>query len=167
MERRTSPQTAVVFYSLEGNVRHLAQSIVRVTGAQSIELVPLEAGRDTEMTEYVWGDTRIVCPVRPEIEALAHDFSSYDLVFLGSPVWKGGVAPPILSFLDSHDFFKQRFALFCSYSGRSGAFFDSARQLLLGCDVVGTIGFREPLRFGPSRAAQQIADWALKMLKSR
>ena len=164
MARRASPQTAVVFYSLEGNVRHLAHAIAAATEADCIELKPLVHERDTELAEYVWGDMRIICSPKPQLEPPARDPTDYDLVFLGSPVWKGGVAPPILSFLDDHDFFKKRFALFCSYSGRAGSFFDQANRLMLGCNIVGTIGFRDPLRFGADRSAGQIAEWARKIV---
>jgi flavodoxin len=150
----------VVFFSLEGNVRLLAESVARATEGTLVELVPSEPRRDAELTEYVWGDTRIVCEARPQLDALQRDPGEFDLIFLGSPVWKGSVAPAVLSFLEQCDFYRKQVALFCAYSGRIGGYFEQAEHLLLGCEIVGTIGFREPLRLSAQKSARDIAVWA-------
>ncbi len=164
MSRRSAPRAVTVYFSLEGNVRHLAQAVATAIDSPLVEVLPAEPRRGAEMTEYVWGDTRIICPEMPELLPLSLNADDFDLIFLGSPVWKGTVAPAMRSFLAAGDFYRKKVALFCAYSGRAGGYFEQAEQLLLGCEVIDTIGFREPLRFIRQKSARDIAAWAKAIL---
>ena len=164
MNRRTTPRAVTVYFSLEGNVRHLAQSVATAIDSPLVEVVPAEPRRGAEMTEYVWGDTRIICPEMPELLPIAQNPDDFDLIFLGSPVWKGTVAPAMHSFLAAADLYRKKVALFCAFAGRAGGYFEQAEQLLLGCEIVDTIGFREPLRLSRQKSARDVAAWAKAVL---
>jgi len=155
---------AVVYYSHEGNSRHLAREIARVTDADLIEITPRIGGTSGAVSRYVWGGKQIEAEEYPELVPIEKDLSVYDLYFFGSPVWNRSLAPPLASFLSSYEFFRKKFALFCTYAGRIGNYFEHAQQKLLGGDVLGTIGFKDPLDDEGEDAAARVRRWALAMV---
>lgn len=160
-----SLRSAVFFFSWDGNTAHLAQSISTTLSIPMISLEPEKVQDPEDYVHYVWEDKQIAYPRLPRLRSIDVHPGDFDLVFLGSPIWKGTVAPPILSFLDTFEFSRRQFALFCSYSGRIGGYFRLLSKLLVGNEIVGTLGFREPLTRGKEESAEEVAAWAREMVE--
>ena len=54
---------------------------------------------------------------KPPLQAYSVDSSQYDTVFLGTPNWCGTFAPPLLTFMSSHDFTGKIILPFCTHGG--------------------------------------------------
>jgi len=109
----------IVYYSLSGNTKGLAELIQSLTGADIFELelvdpypeefeaVVERAGRERET-----GDL-------PALAANVDNFADYDVVFLGTPNWFGTLSMPVFTFIDSHDLSGKTIVPFVTH-GRGG-----------------------------------------------
>ena len=82
-------KTAIVFYSMNGNVRMVAEKVAAGTGADLIELIPKKAYPDKGMKKFMWGGAAVTFKAKPDLEPYAFNKDEYDMVILGSPVWAG------------------------------------------------------------------------------
>lgn len=114
-EEKTMPRILIAYYSRRGenywpggtrnlsigNTERLANKIQAITGGDLYEIDTVktyptgyrEATRVAE-EELTRGD-------RPALKSALPDFSAYDIVFIGHPVWWGRLPPALNTFLDS------------------------------------------------------------------
>jgi flavodoxin len=110
-------KTAIVFYSMNGNVRMVAEKVAAGTGADLIELIPKKAYPDKGMKKFMWGGAAVTFKAKPDLEPYAFNKDEYDMVILGSPVWAGTFAPPLRTFLDSNDLSGKKIAIIATSAG--------------------------------------------------
>ena len=113
---------AIVYFSATGNTEQVAQYIQEATNGTLIEIVPQEEYTDNDLN-YGNEDSRTSQEqnsndARPAI-ANDIDVSSYDVIYLGYPIWWGDVPKIILTFLDEVDLSGKTVIPFCT-SGGSG-----------------------------------------------
>lgn len=113
---------AIVYFSATGNTEQVAQYIQEATNGTLIEIVPQEEYTDNDLN-YGNEDSRTSREqnsndARPTI-ANDIDVSSYDVIYLGYPIWWGDAPKIILTFLDEVDLSGKTVIPFCT-SGGSG-----------------------------------------------
>ena len=121
----------VAFFSPTGTTKAKAKDMAKLFGADLYEIVPKERYTDADLN---WRDKNSRSTVemndrdfRPELAETDHDFSAYDEIYLGFPIW-WYVAPTIINtFLETYDFSGKKIVLFAT-SGGSGI--DKARETL-------------------------------------
>ncbi|MDR1195183.1 MAG: NAD(P)H-dependent oxidoreductase [Endomicrobium sp.] len=113
----------VVYYSKSGNTKKVAEIIKEKTNGDIYEIeidvnysngfvkTAIEARKQTKTKKY------------PELKNALPDFTAYDLIFIGSPVWSYTVTPPVLSFLQSADLSGKTVVPFAAFEGNAGNFF--------------------------------------------
>lgn len=126
-EQKESPKTLVLYYSLTGTTKTVADEIATRLGADIEEITAVnpydtafKAAIERCMQEREQG-------VLPEIQPLKTDLTQYDVVFLGYPVWFGTYAPPIITFLGQVDLSGKKVVPFCTFG--SGGLESSAKDL--------------------------------------
>ena len=92
----------IACYSWGGNTRTAAEMIRQATGGTLFEIkpakpYPTEYRRCTEVAKQ-----EINAGFRPELAAEI-DLEKYEVIFVGSPNWWGTMAPPVATFLTTHD----------------------------------------------------------------
>lgn len=158
-------RSAAIYYSLDGNTRRLAQLIAQKAAAELIEVLPADKQPSGRSIKHVWSSTTVTLPEEPTLAPIETDLTAFDLLYIGTPVWAGGIAPVMRSFLQGREFFRRNFALFASFSGRAGGVFQELRRYLAGGEVLGEIGFREPLEQDQSDVEERIGQWVREMEK--
>lgn len=125
--KKESPKVLVIFYSQTSNTKGVAQEIAKRMGADIEEIIPIEAYDtafqatiDRCLKDRELGKT-------PEIKPIKADIASYDLIFVGYPVWFGTFAPPMATFLDKADLSGKKVVPFCTFG--SGGLESSAKDL--------------------------------------
>lgn len=113
----------VVYFSVTGNTKAVAEEITRLTGADLYEIVPAVPYTDEDLN-YNNNECRANQEMndafaRPAIGSEAMDVSSYDTVFIGYPIWWGTMPRIINTFLDTFDLSGKTVLPFCT-SGSSG-----------------------------------------------
>lgn len=99
----SSSKTLVAFFSRSGNTRVIAGTIHRARQTDIFEIKP--ASPYPEDYEATVEQARVERDqgIEPPLASLAENFSQYDTLYLGLPIW-GETAPPVIrSFLKLHD----------------------------------------------------------------
>jgi len=113
----------VVYYSRTGHSRTLAKEIAHRLRADLQEihaLVDYQGGGWVRSLGYPRALLHSALRWRPAIEVFKRDIADYDLVIVGGPVWGGGVAAPVRSFLAKHAEGAREIAFFLTQDGRFG-----------------------------------------------
>lgn len=67
--------------------------------------------------------------VRP-LKKKMGNIADYDIIFLGSPIWSGTIAPPVKTFLSGHDLSGKRIIPFVTHGGGgAGSSFTDMKKL--------------------------------------
>lgn len=95
-------RTAIVFYSMSGNVKQTAEKIAQAVSADLIELTPKKRYPDKGFRKFFWGGKSAAMCETPRLEDYSFDPDKYDSVVIGFPVWAGTLAPPIRTFVNDN-----------------------------------------------------------------
>lgn len=140
-------KTAIVFYSMTGNVEYAAKKMAADIPADLIPITPEKAYPSSGVKKFLWGGKAALMGDMPTLVPYELDFDAYDRIVLGTPVWAGSFAPPIRSFVEeNHDqMVTKRIAAFaCSSSGNVGKTFDKLGNLLGMSSLETTLSLIDP-----------------------
>lgn len=153
-------KTLVVYYSATGNTEEAASYIASATGADTLELVPVEPYTDEDL-DYNDDNSRVVYEHdNPDaravelVESTVSDWESYDTVFIGYPIWWGIAAWPVDGFIAANDFTGKTVIPFCT-SASSGL--GESGELL--AEAAGTGNWLEGIRFSSSVSEEDVQTW--------
>lgn len=135
----------IVYYSLEGNTRFVAQEIKKHLDADVLELKPVK-NYSTGFMKYFAGGKDVKTGKKKELETFDFEKDRYDTIVVGTPVWAASVAPPVRTFLAAYDFSDKKIGFFaCCGGGETRKCFDIMSNL---CNVKNPVTLRliEPLR---------------------
>ena len=118
-----SKKSLVAYFSASGVTARAAKTLAEAAGADLYEIKPKTPYTKADLN---WMDKNARSSIemndpssRPEIADQNADIASYDVIFLGFPIW-WYVAPTIINtFLESYDFSGKTIVLFAT-SGGSG-----------------------------------------------
>ncbi len=125
--KKEETKTLVLYYSLTGNTKMVAEEFANRLGADIEEIVCV----DPYDTNFIACIER--CKKEREagtvidIEPVKADLSKYDVIFIGYPVWFGTYAPPIATFLANNDLSGKTIVPFCTFG--SGGLESSVKDL--------------------------------------
>ena len=113
----------VAYFSCTGNTENIAEYLIDLTDADSY-IIEATVPYTSEDIQYSNSSCRANQEqndksVRPEISGSIDNMESYDIVFLGYPIWWGEEPRIIDTFLESYDFSDKTVIPFCT-SGSSG-----------------------------------------------
>jgi len=159
-------KTVIVYYSLEGSTDSAARLIAEKTGADLIRLIPAKELPSGNFQKYFWGGKSAVFNEKPKLKNEAIDLSQYEKIVIGTPVWAGTFAPPILTFLTDYPFKDKKVFLFACHSGGGGEkCFAKLKTRLIGNSVTGTTDFIEAIKDKDENNAAKIAAFCDAILK--
>ncbi len=122
-----SPKVLVLYYSQTGNTKAVAEAIQSQLGADIEAIVPVNPYDGDFQATIERGKKELDSGFLPEIEPLKSDIQSYDVIFVGYPVWFGTFAQPIATLLADGNFKGKRVVPFCTFG--SGGLFSSAADI--------------------------------------
>ncbi len=158
LESHKFGRVLIIYYSLSGNTKQLADTIQHFTGGdlyalQTRKVYPeipaiYEVIRQ-ELKDNDW----------PELKTGWPDFAQYDVIFVGGPVWWYTLPTPLLSFLQKANFQGKTVVPFCSHGGNYGDFFKRFTQLAQNARIVKGLDFYAPLRVSNGFLNSKLANW--------
>ena len=150
----------VVYYSLEGNTKLIAEFIAKEIGVDIIELKPKKEFPSSGFRKYVWGGKSVIFKQKPELMNKETDISKYDNIFLGTPVWAGTYAAPFNTFLDISTIKNKNIALFaCHGGGGSEKCFANFKKELSENTFIGYIELVDPLKKETDSSLDKVKKW--------
>lgn len=158
-------RTLVVYYSLEGSTKCIAETVAEMTGADVERLRTKERITASKFMDHYWSGTKEHPNEKIELEPLVHDPNEYDMIFIGTPVWAWSPAPPIYSFLKDNPVKGKKIALFLSSEGERGKTFERMTSLLEGNSILSREEFVDPRKDGEGSCELKAGNWAKALLK--
>ncbi|MBR2523920.1 MAG: flavodoxin [Clostridiales bacterium] len=151
-------RTLVVYFSVSGNTKSVAEVIAEYTGADLYEIIPAEPYTDADLD---WNDQRSRTSVeqndhsaRPGISSDPISMEDYTTVYIGYPIWHGQEPRIMDTFVESYSFGTARVIPFCTSGssdiGNSGI--DLARNATGG-------NWLDGRRFAVNASPAQIKKW--------
>lgn len=153
-------KTLVVYFSATGSTGRVAGYIADAVDADTFELVPVNPYTSADLN---WTDSSSRVNGEHDDESLRNvkltantvaNWTDYDTVFIGYPIWWGIAAWPVNDFIRNNDFTGKTVIPFCTSSssglGQSG-------ELL--AQMAGTGDWQTGMRFRSSAAQDEVSAW--------
>ncbi|MCT4487560.1 flavodoxin family protein [Levilactobacillus parabrevis] len=123
--------TLIVDYSWSGTTAQMAVDLQQVTGADKVNLTVAQGTFPPDM--FATADVasqQLSSGNLPTLTNGLPDFSHYQTLLVGGPVWSGKVATPVRSFLQQLGAFRGVVAPFYTDAGNPGGYEDDFEQLI-------------------------------------
>ncbi|MBQ1516421.1 MAG: flavodoxin [Lachnospiraceae bacterium] len=149
----------VVYFSVTGNTRGVAERMAAILGADTAEIVPAQPYTDEDI-DYSSDEprrSRIEADdpaSRPEIGGDEISLEGCGTVYLGYPIWYGQEPRILDTFVEAHDFTGITVIPFCT-SGSSGIGSTGSRL----AELAGTGDWLEGQRFSGSVSDEELRAW--------
>ena len=125
--------TAIVYYSLDGNTDYIARRIAEKTGAKLVRIETKKTYPRKGFKKFFIGGRDALFGVQPKLKSPLPDLSPFQNIVIGTPVWASRPSPAINTFLHRAKLNGKHIALFaCSGGGRAEICFDKMQALLAG-----------------------------------
>ena len=159
-ETESHKKTLVVYYSATGTTEKVAGYIKAAVNADIFKIEPVNEYTSSDLD---WTDTSSRVNAEHDDESKRDielkntevpNWTEYDTVFIGYPIWWGIAAWPVSSFVKNNDFSGKTVIPFCTSSssplGKSG-------KLL--SETAGTGNWQEGMRFRSSVNESDVTSW--------
>lgn len=153
-------KTLVVYYSATGNTENVANYIAAAANGDLFKLEPSNpySGADLNWTD---NNSRVVRehdnPEQrdvPLIKSTVDNWSEYDTVFIGYPIWWGIAAWPVDGFIKANDFTGKTVIPFATSS--SSGLGESGKLL---AETAGTGSWQTGMRFSSGASESDVIEW--------
>ncbi len=152
-------KTAVVYYSLEGNTKKVANQISAKLNADIYELKEIKCKVPKEgFSKFFWGGKQVFMKETPDLEKLNFNVDEYDCIFIGTPVWSFTYSPAIRSFFKKYTLKGKKIGIFCSHSGGLKNTIQNMKDQLLGNEFIAEIDVIDPIK-NDVESTKQIEQW--------
>ncbi len=102
-ENKDGHKTLVVYYSLTGNTKQIAQHIHDLVAGDMFELRTVQTYPENHQTLIEQAKKELADGYLPELQGKLTNLSDYDVIYIGSPIWWGTDAPAVRTFLSQND----------------------------------------------------------------
>lgn len=107
----------IIYYSRTGNTREIANQIHKSVGGDIFEIYAVMPYPDDYEELKKQAKEELASGYKPELKTKIENIRSYDLVFIGYPIWWGTIPAPVRTFLSEYDFSGKTIVPFCTHLG--------------------------------------------------
>jgi len=155
----------IVYYSLTGNTKMIAETIHEVINADILALKPVKELNPNKASRFVWGGMQSTMKKKPKLEPIEIDPLDYDLIFLGTPVWAWNFSPPLRTFINMYDLKEKKLAIWTCAGGQTEKPLINLKKIF-GDSVVGDLRLIEPKSKDTEEQIAKAVEWAKKIAQS-
>lgn len=149
----------VVYFSYTGNTRALAEQVHRSVGGDIFELRPSMPYSTDYKTVESQGKKEVETGYHPPLAAKVENLASYDVIFVGTPIWWYTISPPVATFLAESELAGKTIVPFVTHGGYgAGHSMEDIKKLAPSSTVLGELS----LRGSGIYAEREIEDWMKK-----
>lgn len=156
----------VVYYSLTGNTKLIAEAIAEAINADTLALKPVKELNPESGMRFFWGGAQSTMKKKPKLKEFDINPIDYELIILGTPVWAWKFSPPIRSFLSKFDLSGKNIALWTCSAGDGVKAMSGFKEALKDANIIGEIRFKEPKQHRPDEAKEKAIAWAKKIAEN-
>ena len=156
----------VIFYSLEGNTRLIANTIAKAINADVLELKTKKKYSDKGFKKYFWGGRSVIFKEKPDLLEIDKDVNDYNNIIIGTPIWVGTYVPAFNTFFKDNKIEGKNIALFaCHGGGGASKFFNNIKKKIPNNKFIGEIDFLEPLKNNKEEDMKKAAVWIKELIE--
>ena len=89
----------IVYYSLSGNTEEAVKTIAEKIGCDVLRIDTVKSMPKSFAAQILVGGGQVAMKIIPELKPIDKDFSAYDEIIIGTPVWNSKGVPAINAFL--------------------------------------------------------------------
>lgn len=156
-------KSIVIFYSMDGNTQLVAEKIQQIFHSDILQLKLVKEPPNEGLLRLFWIGKQVYLKEKPNLAELRRDFSAYDKIFLGSPIWMGTMTPAVRSFIAQAELSGKLVIPFCTYKESANRFFEDLRK---NCPLVKFsfgMGFQSPKEANQEALEESIRVWLNNM----
>ena len=151
-------KSLVVYYSRSGNTRFVAEKISQKIGGDIEEII--DKKRRKGPLGFVIGGFDATRGRKTDIAEMKKSPKDYDLIVVGTPMWKKRTTPAVRTYLEDYKFSEKRVALFCTNNGsQSERVFKTLKEILNGCIFVGELAISNGQK-DREDTEKKISEWS-------
>ena len=151
----------IVYFSHTGNTRTIASYIHDMLESDMVELKTEDTYTDDYDTLLAQIRQEVADEYCPPLATRIENISSYDIIFVGYPIWVETAAPPVRTFLTFYDLSDKTVVPFCT-SGTSSA--ETRYRLVCSLCPHSTVLEGIQIRRGTyDTARERVAGWLQKI----
>lgn len=156
----------VVFYSLEGHTKFIADIISEELDCDLLELRPKKEIPKTGFRKYLWGGKSALFNEKPSLINRTPNLNEYDTIFIGTPIWAGTYAPPVNTFISENKISEKNIVFFaCHGGGGAKKCFDKLENALKDNTIIGTIDFEDSSNETEKR--NKLKEWISSIMRTK
>ena len=107
----------IAYYSRTGNTREIANQIHERVGSEIMELQTVKSYPEDYEAVKKQAMQELNSGFKPVLKTKVKEIGSYDVIFVGTPIWWGTIAAPVKSFLSQYDLSGKTIVPFCTHAG--------------------------------------------------
>ena len=151
----------VVYYSLTGHTKDIAEMIASKTGADIFEIKTIETYSSPSV--YMKSKKELTSRNYPKLQGSLPNVTDYDTIFVGGPVWWYTMAPALYSYLQATDFNGARVVPFSTQGSNFGSFFEDFTKITKNAEILQSENFNNIDEKYKEQVSNKINAW-LNML---
>lgn len=153
-------KSIVIFYTWAGHTKEMVKIIAAQTDADILEVLPVTPYSTNYGTVVDQAKKEINAGFHPPIKKMDYDLSAYDVVYIGTPIWWGTMAPPIATFLSENDLSGKTVMPFSTHGG--GGKGHSDKDIAKLCPNATVLDMYTAYEGGGRSAEKEITAWIKK-----
>ena len=153
----------VVYYSLTGHTKDIAEQIAAKTGADIFEIKTVETYSSPSV--YMKSKKELTSKNYPELQGNLPNVADYDTIFVGGPVWWYTMAPALYSYLKVTDFGDARVVPFSTQGSNFGSFYKDFADMAKNAQILQSENFNNIDEKYKEQVSNKINAWLNKLSK--
>ncbi|MFV0627117.1 MAG: flavodoxin [Alphaproteobacteria bacterium] len=148
----------VVYYSLSGHTKEIADKIVAKTNADIYEIKTIEEIKQNAKLHFTIKN-QLKNKNYPDIKKDFPNFEEYDVIFVGAPVWWYKPATPLFSFLNQADFQGKKVVPFSTQGSNVGTFEEDFKENIKDAQILKYEKFNNLSKEYDKEVENKITTW--------
>ncbi len=137
-------KSLVLYFSVTGNTKKVAEEIARQMGSDIMEIRATDAYSKDYRTLMTRGINEVNKGLKPDIYNMDVELERYDMIFIGTPNWLNTYAPAVGTFMDKHEIEGKIIVPFVTYDqGEKGHIDKDIRKVYKDSRVVDAIAIEK------------------------
>ena len=136
-------KTIVVYYSLNGNTKMVAEKIAEKLGCKISRITTKKKMPEGKAGQILKGALITILKARPAI-SFDKEITDYEHIIICTPVWAGTFTPAIRSFISLHDMKEKKISLVSTFDGGPGRCFKALEEEIQPKEVLATLELKTP-----------------------
>jgi flavodoxin len=156
-----SKQPLISYYSRSGNTLIIAELIRKEVSGILHEIRPEKPYPPDNGVVVEQAKKEIRKGYKPPLKSTIENIAMYELLFVGSPIWWGTMAPPVLTFLSDNDFTGKTILPFCTHGGGGSGQYEE--DIASHCPHSKILSGLSIYRRDMEKAQSEVASWLKKL----